>query len=96
MKNRLQYIYSIGVLAGVLVTAYSMMSQEGNANTPFRALSGPSSYRMESAVADPALRQLMQMETSFSGLKVYRAEELRELGVASEKPKSITTKKPNQ
>lgn len=65
MRNTLQYIYSISILFGVLVTAYFMM----DAGIPVitRSLAVPD-YRVEANSADPAVNQLFQFERELGKL----------------------------
>jgi hypothetical protein len=65
MRNKLQYVYSITVFLGVLVTAYLMMNREGGARIPLRTLESPV-YRTETMVVDPALNQLFEVEDALS------------------------------
>ena len=65
MKNRFQYIYSITVLLGVLVTSYLMMNQEGNARIPVQSV-GYNPFRVEGQLLDPALDQLLSIEDMLS------------------------------
>jgi len=68
MKNTLQYIYSISVLVGVLVTSYLMMNRETNADIASRSLATPA-LKMHAESSDPALRQILEMESVFTQLK---------------------------
>ncbi len=73
MKNKLQYVYSILVFFGALVTSYLMMDREGNARIPLRIYQGPY-FRSEAVVVDPALNRLMEMENE---LRNMRKEKIR-------------------
>lgn len=60
MKNRLQYIYSISVFLGALITAYLMMNNDLNARVPYRSLTAP--QLVTEASVDPALNSLFEVE----------------------------------
>ena len=76
LRNRLQYLYSISVFFGVLVTAYLMMNNEGNAVLPARSVQAPT-YRSEATIVDPAVNQLFEMEDALSKLPGEKAEDAR-------------------
>lgn len=63
VKNKLQYMYTITVFFGVLMTAYLMMNREGNARIPLRSFEG-AALRTEAQVLDPGLKQLFEMENA--------------------------------
>lgn len=67
MRNTLQYVYSISVFFGVLISAYLMMNKESG-RVPLRAVQSPNPMRMEASALDPNVNQLFQMETELSNL----------------------------
>jgi hypothetical protein len=69
MRNKLQYAYTITVLVGVLMTAYLMMNQDGNARIPVRSFQSPATLRTEAQVMDPGLNQLFEMENALTRRK---------------------------
>ena len=91
MKNRLQYIYSIGVFCGVLVTAYMMMNQDESAHLPFRAFQSPA-LRVEATSFDPGMNQLFEIEDAINKIRKEKSDAKRvpsEVKALSEKPVSI-------
>lgn len=76
MRNRLQYIYSILVFFGVLVTSYLMMGEEGYARLPlplFQA-SVPTFQRQATLGVDPAVNQLFKFQDALRGKTSLPAE----------------------
>jgi hypothetical protein len=76
MKNRLQYIYSIGVFCGVLVTAYMMMNQDESAHLPVRTFQSPA-LRAEATSFDPGMTQLFEMEDAINKIRKDKPEAKR-------------------
>ena len=72
MKNTLQYIYSISVFTGVLITAYFMMNNESDSRHPVRLVQTPG-YQME-ATFDPAVSRLFQIEGALAEIKKKQSE----------------------
>jgi hypothetical protein len=66
MKNRLQYIYSITVFFGALITAYLMMDNDLKGRTPYRSVKAPS-LTTEASV-DPALGSLFEVEKGLGNM----------------------------
>ncbi|MFM8269851.1 MAG: hypothetical protein ACKN9V_06635, partial [Pseudomonadota bacterium] len=64
MRNKLQYLYSISVLMGVLATSYFMVDQKPGRLSSVRPSQGIS-YRAEATLAPQALDQLLQFESQF-------------------------------
>ncbi len=60
MRNRLQYLYSISVFLGVLVTAYLMMDNSFNARIPYRPINSP--QLVMEANLNPGLDSLFEVE----------------------------------
>lgn len=80
LRNRLQYLYSIVVFVGVLVTAYLMMNSENQREPLLRAFQATSPvYRPEAATLDPGLNQLFEMEQVLSKMRKERTEEQKRL-----------------
>lgn len=79
MKNKLQYAYSISVFVGVLLTAYLMMNQEGNARIPGRSFQS-TTFRAEAQVLDPAVSQLLEMEEALSRMRKNRRDDYKNSG----------------
>lgn len=71
MRNKLQYSYSIAVFVGVLLTSYAMMSKEERGARP-DAMVGAPILRSDASAVDPALLQLMEVETAIAR---YRRED---------------------
>lgn len=67
MRSKLQYIYSISVFVGVLVTSYMMMSKDDSARLP-QTVQTPGA-RFDASVADPAVQSLIDIEKALRGLK---------------------------
>lgn len=66
MKNRLQYIYSITVFFGALITAYLMMDNDLKGRTPYRTVKAP--YLTSEASVDPALGSLFEVEKGLGNI----------------------------
>lgn len=66
MKNKLQYVYSISVFLGVLLSSYLMMNQNDNSRLPLQSLGGPGPTTQEAAVVDPVVNQLFEFEEALS------------------------------
>lgn len=62
MRNRLQNLYSIFVLLGVLVTAFFLMDKTQSDYVRTR-IAQENNYRAEAAAADPALSGLFAIES---------------------------------
>jgi hypothetical protein len=75
MRNKLQYVYSIAVFFGVLVTTYLMMSKDPSSRTPYQSMSSPSS-RIEASMVDPAVTSLFEAEDALTALP-QNAQQLR-------------------
>lgn len=85
MRNRLQYLYSISVLVGVLITAFFMMDQNGNTYVRMQATQ-ESSYRSEASAGDSALSGLFAIESEL----VDRAgSQIRRMPSDAKRPKSF-------
>lgn len=80
MRSKLQYVYSIIVFAGVLVTAYLMMNSENQRAPLLRGFqaSGPV-YRNEAATLDPGLNQLFEMEEVLSKMRKDRSDDKKRM-----------------
>lgn len=63
MRSKLQYIYSISVFLGVLVTSYLMMNKEGSSRVPLQAIQN-GTQRVEATTADPAVQSLIEIENA--------------------------------
>ena len=63
MRSKLQYLYSISVFLGVLVTSYLMMSKDESARTPFQALQNQN-QRVDASAGDPAVQSLMDIQNA--------------------------------
>ncbi|MBI4404695.1 MAG: hypothetical protein HY537_11065 [Deltaproteobacteria bacterium] len=85
-RNKLQYLYSIGIFLGVIVTSYFMIDRESNARLPANSFQG-TQWRADSQVADPALNQLLEMERALSRIRKDREDELKRKPPVSETPK---------
>ena len=74
MGGTLQYVYSISVFIGVLVTSYLMMERDSTG--PLRgSIPSPSpALRTEASGLDPALTQLLEMEDAISKLRRDRPD----------------------
>jgi hypothetical protein len=84
LKSKLQYLYSISVFAGVLLTAYFMMNGAGNSRLPLQALRG-NPLRTDAAI-DPAVQQLIQMEQELVRIKKAK-QEIEQKRLPSEIPR---------
>ena len=74
MKSKLQYLYSITVFFGVLVTAYMMMSgQEDQLLLIRNQTRAPSLRSTEAQILDPALSQLLEVESALNQLQESNA-----------------------
>ena len=73
MRNKLQYIYTISVFAGVLLTSYLMMNREGNTKAPLRTVQTPA-LRTDAMPLDPAVSQLFEMEDAIYKLRKEKTE----------------------
>lgn len=62
MRSKLQYLYSISVFLGVLVTSYLMMSKDESARVPFQAMQNQN-QRLD-ASSDPAVQSLMDIQNA--------------------------------
>ena len=65
MRGTLQYVYSISVFLGVLVTSYLMMNRDNTADVAGRAIAAPA-LRSEASTLAPGLSQLMEMEDAIT------------------------------
>lgn len=63
MRSKLQYLYSISVFLGVLVTSYLMMSKDESARLPFQALQNQN-QRVDASAGDPAVQSLMDIQNA--------------------------------
>ena len=59
MRNRLQYLYSVAVLMGVIVTSYLTMSQDGSTRLQLSGQNG--AYRVDAGLVDAPVNELMQL-----------------------------------
>ncbi|MSP18057.1 MAG: hypothetical protein EXR74_00655 [Bdellovibrionales bacterium] len=75
MKNRLQYLYSITVFTGALVTAYLMMSNDLNARIAYRGVQAPQ-LRKEASI-DPSLTSLFEVEKGLDDMSANSKEKKR-------------------
>jgi hypothetical protein len=75
MRNRLQYIYSITVFLGALITAYLMMDNDLKAQAPYRTVKAPS-LTTEASV-DPALGSLFEVEKGLGNINERPFEKRR-------------------
>ena len=66
LRTTLQYVYSISVFFGVLVSSYLMMSKDNSADQVARSVQSP--LRSEASSLDPAVNQLFEMEDAISKL----------------------------
>lgn len=66
LRTTLQYVYSISVFFGVLVSSYLMMSKDESADRVARQVQQP--LRSEASSLDPAVSQLFEMEDAISKL----------------------------
>ena len=65
MRNKLQYVYSITVFVGVLLSSYMMMERDQNNRSPLQIMqSNPQNVR--ATVVDPVVNQLFEFEESLS------------------------------
>jgi hypothetical protein len=68
MRNKLQYLYSISVLMGVLASSYFMVEQKPGRLTSLRPLEAVS-YRAEATLAPQGLDQLLQFESQIKSIE---------------------------
>lgn len=68
IRTKLQYLYSILVLSGVLVSSYLMFEQQPHRLPGYRNQQGVS-YRAEANLVEPGLEQLLQFESQFKALQ---------------------------
>ncbi|MEZ4750753.1 MAG: hypothetical protein R3B54_09045 [Bdellovibrionota bacterium] len=67
MRGKLQYIYSIGVFVGVLLSSYMMMNHDGNSRLPLLIFQGTQDGRpTQASVVDPSVDQLFEFEEALS------------------------------
>lgn len=67
MRGKLQYLYSIGVFVGVLLSTYMMMSHDGSSRLPLHIFQGTQDGRaMQASVVDPSVDQLFEFEEALS------------------------------
>ena len=90
MKNRLQYLYTITVFVGVLITAYMMINSEGSSHLPLRAMDTPNPTFRSEATVDPALQELFQMEAALGQIK--KDKNISEKRMPSQVPKTHKNK----
>jgi hypothetical protein len=68
MRNKLQYLYSIFVLMGVLASSYFMVEQKPGRLTSLRPPEAVS-YRAEATLAPQGLDQLLQFESQIKAIE---------------------------
>ncbi|NBT59613.1 hypothetical protein EBT16_12590 [bacterium] len=68
MRNKLQYLYSIFVLMGVLASSYFIAEQSPRKFNSVRP-SERVAYRAEATLAPQGLDQLLQFESQFKALE---------------------------
>lgn len=68
MRNKLQYLYSISVLMGVLASTYLLVEQKPGRYSLVRPSEGVK-YRAEATVAPQGLDQLLQFESQFKAIE---------------------------
>lgn len=78
IRNKLQYFYTIVVLAGVLSTAYFMMDTRAGVSRTSENLQLPASFRLDAGVADEALARLLQVEKELSSMRDSNGERPRQ------------------
>jgi len=77
MKQKLQYAYSIVIFCGVLLTVYFMTDSDQNSMVRDRAFTS-APLRREALILDPAVNQLLEMESAFAKMRKDRAAEPQE------------------
>lgn len=86
MRNALQYVYSISVFMGVIVTAYLSLQKEGNARIPLRAIQSPN-FRVEAGLADASVGKLQEVEEVLAEIKLQlRSDEAKRTGASIASP----------
>lgn len=71
MRNRLQYLYSILILVGVLISSYWMIEQRSNLS-PLARKQAAKLAPVQASVAPSGLNQIFELETHFKVIeKVY-------------------------
>lgn len=68
MRNTLQYLYSIGVFLGVLVSSYFMIQRTGGNRLPiaFQLPNNEPVFTKEAGIGNPAFDQLFAIEKALS------------------------------
>jgi hypothetical protein len=69
VKTKLQYLYSIFVLCGVLAVSYLMVDQKPGNKRSFRTQQ-PLTYRAEAGLSSQGIDQLLQLESQFRALRL--------------------------
>lgn len=88
MKNKLQYLYSILVLSGVLASSYLMIEQRPGSSPAARPQQSMT-FRSEAALAAPGLDQLLQFESQMLSLEEkVSAKQKRQLSESKKNKRS--------
>ncbi|MCB0405217.1 MAG: hypothetical protein KDD51_10565 [Bdellovibrionales bacterium] len=67
MRGKLQYLYSISVFVGVLLSSYMMMNHDGNSRLPLLIFQGTEDGQAaQASVVDPSVDQLFEFEEALS------------------------------
>lgn len=68
MRNRLQYLYSIFILFGVLLSSYWMLETRSSIS-PMVRRQAARTMQVEASLAPAGLTQLLQLEDQFKSLE---------------------------
>lgn len=73
MRNRLQYLYSIFILLGVLVSSYWMFEKR-SIISPLGRTQAAKAMKVEASLAPSGLNQLLELESQFKVIDLKNQE----------------------